>query len=414
MPSVLPDGEPAPADGSLPRSALEGLGTRPFGFYVHVPFCTVRCGYCDFNTYTADRARRRPGASPGDVRRRGDRRDPAAPAGCSATPTCRSRRSSSAAARRPCCRPRDLARIVARDRRRVRPRRRAPRSPPRPTRTASTAADLARLRDGGFNRVSFGMQSAVPHVLARPRPHPRPARVPQVVRWAREAGLRAGQPRPDLRHAGGVARRLADLARRRARLRARPRLGVRADRRGRHRAGPADPPRRGPDARRRRPRRQVPRSPTRRSSAAGLRLVRGVQLGPRRRRPAAGTTSLLLDRRRLVGRRARARTRTSAACAGGTSSTPTPYAVRHRRGRQPGARRARCSTRRPGGSSGCCWRSGCATGCRSTCSTTPAGPRVPAQVARGLVEERGWRQGRLVLTTARPAARRRRGARPAA
>ena len=26
----------------------------PFGMYVHVPFCSVRCGYCDFNTYTAD------------------------------------------------------------------------------------------------------------------------------------------------------------------------------------------------------------------------------------------------------------------------------------------------------------------------------------------------------------------------
>jgi len=26
---------------------------RPLGVYVHVPFCTSRCGYCDFNTYTA-------------------------------------------------------------------------------------------------------------------------------------------------------------------------------------------------------------------------------------------------------------------------------------------------------------------------------------------------------------------------
>ena len=25
---------------------------RPFGVYVHVPFCAARCGYCDFNTYT--------------------------------------------------------------------------------------------------------------------------------------------------------------------------------------------------------------------------------------------------------------------------------------------------------------------------------------------------------------------------
>ncbi len=48
-----PDGEPVPADGALPPAARRGLGQRPFGIYVHVPFCVTRCGYCDFNTYTA-------------------------------------------------------------------------------------------------------------------------------------------------------------------------------------------------------------------------------------------------------------------------------------------------------------------------------------------------------------------------
>ena len=52
-----------PADGSLPDTALHGVGTRPFGLYVHVPFCTVRCGYCDFNTYTAEELGEAPGAS---------------------------------------------------------------------------------------------------------------------------------------------------------------------------------------------------------------------------------------------------------------------------------------------------------------------------------------------------------------
>jgi oxygen-independent coproporphyrinogen-3 oxidase len=53
VPSILPDGEPAPPDGALPEDVRAGLGVRPLSFYVHVPYCASRCGYCDFNTYTA-------------------------------------------------------------------------------------------------------------------------------------------------------------------------------------------------------------------------------------------------------------------------------------------------------------------------------------------------------------------------
>ena len=56
MAGPLPIGEPAPPDGALPEDLPIDAGAD-FGVYLHVPFCRVRCGYCDFNTYTATELR---------------------------------------------------------------------------------------------------------------------------------------------------------------------------------------------------------------------------------------------------------------------------------------------------------------------------------------------------------------------
>ena len=75
-------GDPRPLGRRSARSAaVATAGERPFGVYVHVPFCAVRCGYCDFNTYTADELGDGARRLAGDVRRGRDRRGPAGPPG---------------------------------------------------------------------------------------------------------------------------------------------------------------------------------------------------------------------------------------------------------------------------------------------------------------------------------------------
>ena len=53
----MPDGELAPRSGLLPASAADGLSQRTLHAYLHIPFCRVRCGYCDYNTYTSTELR---------------------------------------------------------------------------------------------------------------------------------------------------------------------------------------------------------------------------------------------------------------------------------------------------------------------------------------------------------------------
>ena len=184
MPSTPPEGDPAPTGGSLPPSALAGLGSRPFGIYVHVPFCATRCGYCDFNTYTAtelgggasrDSYAATAAAEVGLARRVLGRTVPAATVFFGGgTPTLLPSD--------------DLARLLraVRDELGVLP------GAEITTEANPDSVDersLAELRAAGFTRISFGMQSAVPHVLATLDRTHEPERVPKAVAWARAAGF---------------------------------------------------------------------------------------------------------------------------------------------------------------------------------------------------------------------------------
>ncbi|MDX6743491.1 radical SAM family heme chaperone HemW [Actinocorallia sp. A-T 12471] len=185
MPSTLPEGDPVPVDGSLPGSALAGLGGRPFGFYVHVPFCVTRCGYCDFNTYTASELG--PGASResyadtviGEIRlaRRvlGDADLPVETVFVGGgTPTLLP--------------PGDLGRILAAIDAEFGLAEGAEVTTEANPETVDRAY-LDGLLAGGFTRISYGMQSAREHVLAALDRTHTPARVPWVVEQARAAGF---------------------------------------------------------------------------------------------------------------------------------------------------------------------------------------------------------------------------------
>ena len=185
MGGPLPLGDPAPADGRLPDD-LTIDPTTDFGVYLHVPFCRVRCGYCDFNTYTASELR---GARQDDfadtlaaeVRLAGRVMDAAGPRRMASTvffgggtPTLLP--------------PGDLARMLDAVRTEFGITDGAEITVEANPDTVDDAV-METLAAAGVTRVSVGMQSARPHVLAAlDRTHD-PANVATAVASARRAGL---------------------------------------------------------------------------------------------------------------------------------------------------------------------------------------------------------------------------------
>jgi oxygen-independent coproporphyrinogen-3 oxidase len=157
------------------------LGTRPFGLYLHIPFCAARCGYCDFNTYVQ--------------RSRAEQVEPyltalRAEIGLAAnvlggpsvatvffgggTPTMLS--------------PADFAFLL--DAVRADFGLGADAEVTTEANPETLSPDfLAQLRLTGVNRLSLGMQSADPDVLATLDRKHTPGRVAECVRWARDAGF---------------------------------------------------------------------------------------------------------------------------------------------------------------------------------------------------------------------------------
>jgi putative oxygen-independent coproporphyrinogen III oxidase len=182
---MLPEGEQVPADGSLPPAATNSFGEKTFGVYVHVPFCRTRCGYCDFNTYTATElgGGASQAAYPGLVHREIDLAAKVLPkrnANVSTvffgggTPTLLS--------------PGELGGILRKLDDAFGLHENAEVTVEANPETVD-AATLGQLRSQGVSRISFGMQSSQPHVLRILDRQHEPGRPQRCARWAREAGF---------------------------------------------------------------------------------------------------------------------------------------------------------------------------------------------------------------------------------
>ena len=154
-------------------------------FYVHIPYCIKRCGYCDFNTYTPSELQ--DGATleivSNDYIDAVLRELEAAPTDPVPTIFFGGGTPSLLPAH-------DLGRVIASIK-----ARNGLTTDCEVTLEANpdsvTAEKLAEYLQVGFNRISFGMQSAKPHVLAALDRTHNPANVEKAITMARAAGFKS-------------------------------------------------------------------------------------------------------------------------------------------------------------------------------------------------------------------------------
>ena len=157
-------------------------------FYIHIPYCVKRCGYCDFNTYTPAELKISTGLEQisnsyidlllqeiDSVREQivGEITVPSIFFG-GGTPSL--------------MQPNDIGRVISKIKNEFD-------LPLNSEITLECNPDtvtkdsLENFKKVGINRVSFGMQSAVPHVLATLDRTHKPENLAQAITWANEVGI---------------------------------------------------------------------------------------------------------------------------------------------------------------------------------------------------------------------------------
>jgi oxygen-independent coproporphyrinogen-3 oxidase len=157
-------------------------------FYVHIPYCVKRCGYCDFNTYTPAELQISDGLSQISNSYIGlvieEIQQAKLAVGEATVPTIFFGGGTPSLME-----PTDIARVITK----IKNSFKLSEDCEITLETNPDTVDKQKLtafKSAGINRISIGMQSAVPHVLSTLDRTHNPQNLPQVTQWASEVGFK--------------------------------------------------------------------------------------------------------------------------------------------------------------------------------------------------------------------------------